>query len=239
MKPHFFISMFPSSEYSQYGQLVELEGREYLLLRWSDIRKMVPLLVDYVEKNYSPTKYIGVLRGGCTLTHLITDYTDNHNMRAIRAELWDRIEGRMPNSSDLRITQGLSNESLENDDVLIVEEVADTGITLEGIRLEISPRKPRNCKTATFYKKSHSRFTPDFYLFDIPGKIWIGFPWELYEITADALKELLRIGYDKQEARSIIAGNFEYLFDGLSGDDVINRADELLERSSIPKASSP
>ena len=57
--------------------------------------------------------------------------------------------------------------------VLVVDDIIDTGSTLEGIFYDIDGIKR---KTAVLYYKPHASFTPDYYVRQTTD--WLVFPWE-------------------------------------------------------------
>lgn len=65
----------------------------------------------------------------------------------------------------------------EIEQILIVDDIADTGKTLQNLMYPIQYIKSNlRIKTATIYYKPHSMIKPDFYLKET--KDWIVFPWE-------------------------------------------------------------
>lgn len=76
---------------------------------------------------------------------------------------------------------GLS-ESLEGRDVIIVEDIVDTGVTAQQLRALLAEQKPRSVKMATLLFKPQSLTVgrpPEYVGFEIPSKFIIGYGLDL------------------------------------------------------------
>ena len=72
---------------------------------------------------------------------------------------------------------GLERVNLKDRDVLLVDDIFDTGHTLLGLSKEISLQQPRSIKSLVLLKKNvaHVDFNPDYALFDIENHFVIGY----------------------------------------------------------------
>lgn len=83
----------------------------------------------------------------------------------------------------VRITHDV-NVTLQGVNVLIVEDIVDTGLTLDYILRLVSVREPKSVKIATLLDKPSRRKVPvplDFVGFEIPDTFVIGFGLDLDE----------------------------------------------------------
>jgi hypoxanthine phosphoribosyltransferase len=83
------------------------------------------------------------------------------------------------------ITQKIQGE-IKGKNVLLVDDVSDTGESLKEIKKYLLGLEPALLSTATLYIKPWSIFMPDYYASKTAA--WIIFPWEPYE----AIKSLSR-----------------------------------------------
>jgi len=70
------------------------------------------------------------------------------------------------------------NEDIKGRDVLIVEDIVDTGLTLKYLSETLSARKPASLKTCCLLDKPARRkvdFTPDYIGFTVPDEFIIGY----------------------------------------------------------------
>lgn len=73
---------------------------------------------------------------------------------------------------------GLDRLKIENKDVLIVDDIFDSGKTMETLSNELLKLHPKSIKTCVLLKKrvSHHRsITPDYYLFDVEDLFVVGY----------------------------------------------------------------
>ncbi len=80
-------------------------------------------------------------------------------------------------SGDVKIVMDVDS-SLENRDVLLVEDIVDTGRTFAKVVHMLKNRKPRSVKTCTFLNKPDARISEvqiDFCGMDIPDEFVVGY----------------------------------------------------------------
>src|SRR5712671_6931827 len=57
-------------------RLFEVGGVRYLHLSWKDIEDLAEKLADIISASYKPDIVVGILRGGATVAHLLSDFLD-------------------------------------------------------------------------------------------------------------------------------------------------------------------
>lgn len=80
-------------------------------------------------------------------------------------------------SQEIRIHYDIK-ENIEDKDILLIEDIADTGVTLNYIRERILARSPRSLKICAFLDKKCKRITPvplDYVGFEIPDVFVVGY----------------------------------------------------------------
>ncbi|MFQ5790595.1 MAG: hypoxanthine phosphoribosyltransferase [Acidobacteriota bacterium] len=80
-------------------------------------------------------------------------------------------------SGEVRLTKDLDS-SLEGKDVLIVEDIADTGLTLRYLYNMLQSRRPRSLKVVAFLSKPSRREVEvpvDYVGFEIPDRFVVGY----------------------------------------------------------------
>ena len=80
-------------------------------------------------------------------------------------------------TGEVRINKDL-DASIENQDVIIVEDIVDTGLTLNYLRNLLESRKPRSLKIATLLDKPSRRIQPvavEYIGFTIPDAFVVGY----------------------------------------------------------------
>ena len=76
-----------------------------------------------------------------------------------------------------------STRALEGPRLLVVDDLVDTGLTLEALLAELPRRWPQfvEIRTAVLWQKAASRFRPDFVASRLDGDPWIHQPFERYD----------------------------------------------------------
>jgi hypoxanthine phosphoribosyltransferase len=125
---------------------------------------------------------VGVSRGGLVLTRLMSDLLDINSVLIVKCEYYSDVGKRLKRP---KITQKLQGD-IRGKNVVIVDDVADTGESLKEIKNYLQAKKPRRLAVATLYFKPWSTLKPDYFAAETDA--WIIFPWERYE----AIKLLTR-----------------------------------------------
>lgn len=140
------------------------------MMGWHEFDKAVSSLANTLKQKYDPDIIVGVARGGLfpavRLSHLMGDKT----LRIIHVKYYKSVNLRMKKPELLADVGRLKGK------VLVVDDVADTGTTLEFVIKHIKRKGAKEVKVATIAMKPHSTFKPDFFVFKTNK--WIIFPWE-------------------------------------------------------------
>ena len=83
----------------------------------------------------------------------------------------------MESSREVRILKDLRG-TIENRDVLIVEDIVDTGHTMKNVTVHLLRRKPKRMKTIALLDKPSRRevdIKTDFLGFEIPDEFVVGY----------------------------------------------------------------
>jgi xanthine phosphoribosyltransferase len=122
-------------------------------------------------RSFNPEVIVAVARGGLTLAHAMAEGLNIREVESIRTELYDDDKKR-----DAICIYGECTLA-EKKRVLVVDDISDSGETLEAIMLKLQADNPdTEFKTATLFYKKTSIFQPDFYINE--ANDWIDFFWE-------------------------------------------------------------
>ena len=100
-------------------------------------------------------------------------------------------------SGQVKVTLDL-NDSIEGKHVLVIEDIIDTGTTLEFLRQNLASRKPASIKVATFLLKPEKLKVPvqlDYVGFEVANEFVIGYGLD----HAEKFRGLPYIGFMKNE----------------------------------------
>jgi hypoxanthine phosphoribosyltransferase len=161
-----------------------IKGAKYFSLSWNDVEKDVASLIKKIPER--PTAIIGIARGGIVIARLLSDLLDVQKIRFFGLKSYGSVGKR---KNKIEIYQPLK-ENLKKDDVLLVDDIADTGKSLEVCKQLILSLRPRDLKTATLYLKPWSNFKPDYFVKTFDG--WVIFPWEKNEFIREISKNIVK-----------------------------------------------
>lgn len=175
------------------------ESREYVAPSWDKIYEMIVDLALVIRASgFKPDLIVGVSRGGWAPGRILSDLLENPHTANIKIEFYVGIEktGRKP-----VVTQPIS-EAISKKNVLVVNDVADTGESLKLALDHVLEKGAGKSMTATVYYKPHSKFKPDFFA-DTTSN-WIIFPWERLEATKLLLEEAKAEGRSLDSVRAVL-----------------------------------
>lgn len=148
-----------------------------------------------LQSDFRPNFIVGVWRGGTPVGIAVQELLDFFGVEtdhiAIRTSSYVGIEDR---TSHIRV-HGLNYivERVNHEDsLLIVDDVWDTGLSVEAViqhlRRKARRNTPRNLRVATIYFKpgnNKTHLTPDFYVHETDR--WLVFPHELHGLTREEI----------------------------------------------------
>jgi hypoxanthine phosphoribosyltransferase len=130
------------------------------------------LSLDYANKNLT---LIVVMKGGICLTaDLMRAIEIPFKFEFLKASSY----GNNGMSAGKLHIYGIENLEIEGRDVLLVDDIFETGNTIQGIIRELNTKNPSSIKTLTLLVKEIPRKTsylPDYVLFHIPDLFVIGY----------------------------------------------------------------
>jgi len=145
-----------------------------------------------LSSGYRPDVIVGMSRGGWVPARILCDQLLVRNLVALRTQHWGVTASR---DGKARLVTQIS-EQLEGRNVLIVDDITDTGESMRLAYEHVMSRNPEHAGTAAMLHISHSHFKPDFYSAEVAGSDWrwFIFPWNFYEDMAHFIGEVLSDG---------------------------------------------
>lgn len=152
-------------------------------ISWAETDELVGKLAsDIMRSGFKPDCLIGITVGGLIPLALLSKKLNITNVATISAHSYENGAQK-----ELRITN-VPNIDLKDLNVLLVDEIADSGTTLAEIAKVLRERcGARELKTATLAVRTDTCKTrPDFSTFDADR--WIVFPWEVGESAVHTVR---------------------------------------------------
>ena len=157
------------------------------LISWAEVERLCQRLAALIkESGYRPDLVIAIGRGGYVPARLLCDCMHIMGLTSIKIEHYlsgaNRQEEaviRYPLKADIRGLQ-----------VLVVDDVNDTGDTLEAATQHLQTFQPGEIRTAVMHHKTVTRFDVDYSARKIIKWRWLIYPWAVNEDVSDFLKRL-------------------------------------------------
>jgi hypoxanthine phosphoribosyltransferase len=152
-----------------------IEGVHRVLVSAPQLRRRVKELGAQITKDYAGRTpvLVGVLKGvACFMADLMRQISLPVAIDFMAISSFDNVNGGY-----VRILKDL-DESIDGRDVLLVEDIVDTGMTLNHLLTYLRARKPASLKVCTLLDKRARRLVDvplDYVGFEIPDEFVIGY----------------------------------------------------------------
>lgn len=155
-----------------------------MLFTQEQIKEKCKELGAWVDKTYEGSKnlvLVGLLKGSVPfMAELIKNITIMHEIDFMVVSSY---EGGSRSTGNLKVVMDLAGD-VENKDVLIVEDIVDTGNTLSQITKRFNNLKAKSVKTLALLNKKEGRtvsFEPDKFGFEVENQFVYGFGLDVKE----------------------------------------------------------
>lgn len=167
-------------------------GKIKTLISKEELQKRVEEMAKQIAKDYEgkDITFICILKGSVFFTvDLAKNIPSNVKLEFIRVSSYHGTEstGKIELKLDLK-------EDVEGKDVIIIEDIVDTGRTLSYLKEHLKTKKTKSLKICTLLDKKERRvceIEPEYVGFNIPDKFVLGYGLDVDELY----RNLPYIGY--------------------------------------------
>ena len=155
---------------------------------WDHIENLgFQLYMEIKNSGFQPTIMAGVSRGGLVPARILSDLFLAEEYKVTLAIMQVGFySGIDKTNKDPIIYQDLPGH-VYGKNILLVDDVADSGVSLDFAIQYLRMKKPAEIRVATLYYKPWSSFKPDFFIEETSS--WIVFPHERMEFMAEQYQE--------------------------------------------------
>ncbi len=194
---------------------------------------------NVIKSHYEPDIVIALARGGWFAGRMVCDFLGISDLISLKVE---HYVGTALLADQCTVRYPITDEMVHGKRVLVVDDIADTGKSLEHSVRYINEFRPADCKTGVLQLLFTSETTPDFYAEFLEEWAWIVYPWNFIEDMIDLISKLLaKETRDTWDLKAIKAGlNHWYSIDPIHLDiaqpgrlpEIMNEMDRrgLIER---------
>ncbi len=176
---------------------VSFDAIDYIAPTWEEMGELIfALSRQIIESKNNKVDYdwvIALAKGGWTWARTLVDSLEIENLSSIHLQFYTGV-GK---TSEEPVIKEPLQVNIQGCSVLIFDDVADGGHTLEAAMKHINNKGAAHVETATLFYKPRSIIKPDY--FGAETSSWIVFPHEIREFIYQAGEEWLKKGLKKQE----------------------------------------
>ena len=149
---------------------------QYEIPTWNQTYDMLLSQAQKIQaSNYKPDLIVAIARGGLVPARILSDLLGTEELTVIQVEFYVDIA---KTSQQPLLKQGLIIP-IQGKKTLLVDDISDTGKTLQLAKTHLTDHGAAEIKTATLYTKPQSTATPDY--FEKETSRWVVFPWDAKE----------------------------------------------------------
>ena len=140
------------------------------ILSWEEVDRLSRMLAAKITNK--PDVIVAVMRGGAVVSSILANELEVDAVASIKVIQGCQIPGT-PEKGTMLVP--LNKYNFKGKDVLIVDDILDSGESLLIVRDALEQYCPKSIKIAVLQKKSYSKFDPDYYV-EVRTN-WIFYPW--------------------------------------------------------------
>jgi hypoxanthine phosphoribosyltransferase len=160
---------------------------------------------DVKTAEFEPDVVVALARGGWFAGRVICDFLGLDDLTSLKME---HYVGTAQKSGEPTVRYPMPEGSVEGKDVLVMDDIADTGGSISRAQEYVSDRNPGTVRTATLQLLGTSEFEPDFVGERLDEWAWIVYPWNFIEDMVDLLAGVMRKDddgpYSREELRGLL-----------------------------------
>ena len=172
---------------------------DYEVPTWNQIYEMLLCQAQKIKtQNYKPDIIVAIARGGVVSARILSDLLENPNLSFIQIEFYTNINQTLQEPT---LKQTLTPK-VTGKKMLLIDDIADTGKSLNLAKTHLQQQGAIEIKTATLYQKPQSITTPDFY--EKQTTNWVVFPWDIKETLRKIIHRSLGKRFLNQEVAKLV-----------------------------------
>ncbi len=176
-------------------EAITIEDQAYLCPSWDEMGQVVLDLAQKIKtENIHFDRVVALAKGGLSWNRQLQDFLEIKHTSSIQVRFYTGVK---TTAKKPIVVQSLP-VTIEDENILIFDDVADTGESLEMAVKYLESHGPKSVKTATLFEKPWSKFKPDF-----SGEntnAWIIFPHDAIE-TMRTLTQKWQVSKEEQRKR--------------------------------------
>lgn len=166
--------------------------------------------------DFKPDVVVAIARGGLVGARLVSDILGIPDFACLRIAHWGETAVR---GKEAILERGIGG-SVEGKNVLLIDDVTDTGKSLTVAKSYLETLRPKEIRTAALQYLRGSSFVPDYYGVEEKDWAWFAYPWNRWEDMRSLTMKILQEDGKPHTAKEVAEKFFEYYGVKISPDDV-------------------
>jgi hypothetical protein len=201
------------------------------LMSWEDFAVLARTLALRIKQSrFRPDLVIAVGRGGYVPARVVCDFLLHDMLTSIKVEHWGKaaeektsVNIRFPLAVDIR-----------DKTVLVIDDVTDTGKTMDVAISYLRSLNPREIRTAVLQHKVSSPYRPDYFGREEQEWRWIIYPWAVHEDMVGFVEKILSsTPIDEKGIMTALAERYQL---NVPLSDIRDALEDLLDRERITQS---
>jgi hypoxanthine phosphoribosyltransferase len=160
------------------------------ITNWEYIYGLCRDVSDGVKASeFEPDVIVALARGGWFAGRCVCDFLGMDDLTSLKME---HYVGTAQKSGEPEVRYPMPEGSVEGKDVLIIDDIADTGGSIRRADEYVTERNANDVRTATLQLLQTSEFEPDFVGERLESWAWVVYPWNFIEDMIDLVSGVMR-----------------------------------------------
>ncbi|WP_152040523.1 phosphoribosyltransferase [Salinigranum salinum] len=139
---------------------------------------------DVKASDFEPDVVVALARGGWFAGRCLCDFLGLDDLTSLKME---HYVGTAQKSGEPEVRYPMPEGSVAGKDVLIIDDIADTGGSIRRAHEYVHERDPDDVRTATLQLLGTSEFEPDYVGERLDEWAWVVYPWNFIEDMIDLI----------------------------------------------------
>jgi hypoxanthine phosphoribosyltransferase len=159
------------------------EDFDCTVTNWDYIYDLCRDVADQVkEAEFEPDVVVALARGGWFAGRCLCDFLGLDDLTSLKME---HYVGAGEKAAEPQVRYPMPEGSVEGKNVLVIDDIADTGGSIRRAHEYVSERNPDEVRTATLQLLDTSEFEPEFVGERLAEWTWVVYPWNFIEDMID------------------------------------------------------
>ena len=173
---------------------------------WEYIYSLCRDVADDVKAaEFEPDVVVALARGGWFGGRCLCDFLGLDDLASLKVE---HYVGTAAKGEEAQIKYPLADGAVEGKDVLVVDDIADTGQSIETAAECVRDRNPSSVRTATLQLLQTSDHEPEFVGERLDEWTWVVYPWnfveDMIELTAGVMAKSDQQTHTEDDIRQLL-----------------------------------